>query len=119
MRLRAKIAAGVLVLALGAGAVAGCAAQETKADVNADIPEGAAPTMPVSHEGRYDRLGANGCYGCHGANADANPMLKQATALPEDHYTTESPQSITDMSADHSQCNTCHVQGALAQEDAQ
>ena len=86
----------------------------TRQDVNANVPEGAAPTMPSGHENRYADLGANGCYGCHGANQDANPMLASATALPADHYAVEAPTSIKDLAADHSQCITCHVPGVSA-----
>ena len=60
-------ATAALTLALGASALAGCATEAPESTVNADTPAGAAPLMPSTHEGRYESLGAKGCYGCHGA----------------------------------------------------
>ena len=79
-------AALVAVMALGLGTVAGCSQEAPREDVNANVPAGAPPLMPTSHDGRFENLGAAGCYGCHGANDQANPMLADATALPADHY---------------------------------
>ena len=103
-------AALVAVMALGLGTVAGCSQEAPREDVNANIPEGAAPLMPVTHEGRFERLGASGCYGCHGANDQANPMLAGSVALPDDHYADGSPDS-RQIDPTHGQCITCHVQG--------
>ena len=111
MKLKVTVLSLALAAVLGATALAGCGSAPAKQDVNANVPEGAAPTMPAGHENRYADLGANGCYGCHGANQDANPMLASATALPADHYSVEAPTSIKDLAADHSQCITCHVPG--------
>ncbi|WP_418471055.1 hypothetical protein, partial [Eggerthella sp.] len=67
-------AALVAVMALGLGTVAGCSQEAPREDVNANVPAGAPPLMPTSHDGRFENLGAAGCYGCHGANDQANPM---------------------------------------------
>ncbi|MDO4503466.1 MAG: nitrate reductase cytochrome c-type subunit [Coriobacteriia bacterium] len=109
MKLKVKVLSLSLAAVMGVTALAACGGAPAKQDVNANVPEGAAPTMPVGHEGRYDDLGLNGCYGCHGANQDANPMLATATALPADHYLVDNPTSVKDFSSDHSQCLTCHV----------
>lgn len=114
MKLKVTVLALALAAVLGTTVLAGCGSAPAKQDVNANVPEGAAPTMPSGHENRYADLGANGCYGCHGANQDANPMLASATALPADHYAVEVPTSIKDLAADHSQCITCHIPGVSA-----
>ena len=75
-------AALVAVMALGLGTVAGCS---------------------------QEALGAAGCYGCHGANDQANPMLADATALPADHYAGGDAGSL-EMDPTHEQCITCHAQ---------
>lgn len=100
----------VVAMVAGAGAAAGCSGEPAKKGVNADIPAGAAPLMPTTHEGRYESLGANGCYGCHGANDLANPMLTGSTALPENHYVDGDPSSH-ELEPARTQCITCHVQG--------
>lgn len=110
MKKRIVAAALALAMALGAGAVVGCSGQPQKEDVNADVPPGAPPLMPPGHEGRFEQLGANGCYGCHGANDLANPMLTGSTALPEDHYEGGS-SSTQELNPTHDQCITCHSQG--------
>ena len=49
-------AALVMTMAAGLGAMAGCSSEPAKADVNASIPEGAAPLMPFllyTSEGFY------------------------------------------------------------------
>ena len=112
--MKKRVFAMLLAVMMIAGLAAGCGSAPAKQDVNANVPEGAAPTMPSGHENRYEDLGANGCYGCHGANQDANPMLASATALPADHYAVEVPTSIKDLAADHSQCITCHIPGVSA-----
>lgn len=103
-------AALVMAMAAGLGAAAGCSSEPAKTGVNANIPEGAAPLMPATHDGRFDSLGANGCYGCHGANDQANPMLNGSVALPEDHYAGGDPSS-QELEPTREQCITCHVQG--------
>ena len=102
-------AALVAVMALGLGTVAGCSQEAPREDVNANVPAGAPPLMPTSHDGRFENLGAAGCYGCHGANDQANPMLADATALPADHYAGGDAGSL-EMDPTHEQCITCHAQ---------
>ena len=91
-------AALVAVMALGLGTVAGCSQEAPREDVNANVPAG-----------RFENLGAAGCYGCHGANDQANPMLADATALPADHYAGGDAGSL-EMDPTHEQCITCHAQ---------
>lgn len=102
-------AALVAVMAMGLGTAAGCSQEAPKEDVNANVPAGAPPLMPTSHEGRFESHGAAGCYGCHGANDQANPMLVGAIALPEDHYANGDASSY-EMDPTHEQCITCHAQ---------
>lgn len=110
--MKRSLIATALVVAMvgGAGAAAGCSGEPAKTSVNADVPVGAAPLMPPTHEGRYESLGANGCYGCHGANDLANPMLTGTSALPENHYANGDPNSH-ELDPVRTQCITCHVQG--------
>ena len=42
-------------------------------------------------------------------NAQANPMLADATALPADHYAGGDAGSL-EMDPTHEQCITCHAQ---------
>lgn len=105
---RTKMAAAVAAAMLLAAVGCGCAS--TGAGISADTPQGAPPLMPAGHEGRFQDLGANGCYGCHGANDAANPMLASAPALPDDHYqqgmaTTRAVDPVRE------QCITCHPLG--------
>ena len=86
-------AALVMTMAAGLGAVAGCSSEPA-----------------ATHDGRFDSLGANGCYGCHGANDQANPMLNGSVALPEDHY-ADGGSNSKELEPTRTQCITCHVQG--------
>ena len=49
-------AALVAVMALGLGTVAGCSQEAPREDVNANVPAGAPPLMPTSHDGRFENL---------------------------------------------------------------
>lgn len=109
MKKHMMTAALVLAMTMGLGAMAGCSEEAPKEDVNANVPAGAPPLMPTSHENRFEDLGAAGCYGCHGANEQANPMLAKSTALPDDHYANGEVGSF-EMDPTHEQCNTCHAQ---------
>lgn len=102
-------AAVTFALVASLGTIAGCASAPAKENVNANIPAGAPPLMPVNHADRFDDLGANGCYGCHGANDQANPMVKDAVAMPEDHYAGGSSTS-KQFDPTHGECITCHAQ---------
>ncbi|WP_165170233.1 MULTISPECIES: hypothetical protein [unclassified Adlercreutzia] len=99
-------ATGALVMSLGV--LGGCAGGATSAASSA--PDGAPDPMPASHAGRFEDLGANGCYGCHGASETANPMLATATIVPEDHFAQGKYASLAFDSV-REQCNTCHPQG--------
>ena len=66
--------------------------------------------MPASHEGRFQELGAPGCYGCHGAGKDADPLLTQAPALPADHYVDGDP-ATREVFGPRGECITRHPQG--------
>ena len=109
--MRKHLVAGALVVAMAFGtlAAAGCSGPAPAEDVNANVPAGAPPLMPATHQDRFETLGASGCYGCHGANDQANPMLADATALPTDHYAGGDAGSL-DMDPTHEQCITCHAQ---------
>ena len=107
-----QLITGILVLSLTLGmvTVAGCTNTTPKEDINVNVPPGAPALMPETHEGRFESLGAAGCYGCHGANEKANPMLTGSAAMPDEHYVGEQPNART-LDPTHDQCNTCHVQG--------
>lgn len=103
-----KIAALVATVALASSCflMGGCGG-----NVAADsTPAGAPPLMPAGHEGRYENLGVEGCYGCHGANEKANPMLTGADRLPADHYEGSDVASLA-VDNGHAECQTCHAQG--------
>lgn len=111
--MKKRVITGVLILSMtfGVGLITGCASEAApKDDVNANVPAGAPPLMPASHQGRFDSWGASGCYGCHGANDKANPMLNGAVSLPENHYVDGSSSSMQ-IAPSHAQCDTCHAQG--------
>ena len=96
-------------LALTCAGLVGCAGQSAAGDVNAEVPEGAAPLMPVSHTGRYEALAAEGCYGCHGSSPTSEVLLATATPLPADHYMNAQATTYT-VDALRAQCYTCHGQ---------
>ncbi len=91
--------------------VAGCSAASTQKD--ASLPEpgiGEPSLMPVNHAGRFETLGAPGCYGCHGAGKSAPSQLADATPLPDDHYVNNDPATREVFGA-RGECITCHPQG--------
>ena len=110
--MRKHLVAGALVVAMAFGtlAAAGCSGPAPAEDVNANVPAGAPPLMPATHQDRFETLGASGCYGCHCASERSNPMLNGSKAMPEDHYANGSSQTL-ELDPTHDQCNTCHVQG--------
>ena len=108
MRKQMITGALVMMMALGSLAVTGCTSATPTEGRNAGTPAGAPAVMPPTHEGRFDTLGASGCYGCHGASERSNPMLNGAVALPEDHYVGGSSEAL-ELDPTHDQCNTCHV----------
>lgn len=111
MKTKIVITAAVAGVMLSACALTGCYSTGAISSTTEtfDTPEGAAPVLSVAHQGRYDRLGAEGCYGCHGASEDADPFLKQASAMPDNHYKNEDRQTY-EIDASHMLCTSCHVQ---------
>lgn len=63
--------------------------------------------QPANHEGRFEEGGSTVCYGCHGAGDLANPILQNATIIPENHYTNQD-YNTKELSVERSQCTTCH-----------
>lgn len=105
--MKKKLAICLAAVALSASCVmVGCASGPS-ADTT---PVGAPPLMPAGHDGRYENLGPEGCYGCHGANETANPMLASADRMPKDHYVDADYASLQ-FDPGHAECQTCHAQG--------
>ena len=123
-----------LTLALGLTALAGCSQpsadtektsesnesaqvaetegsdSEGSATTEADTEEVAThepPLMTAVHEGRFESMGATGCYTCHGATEDAEAAMEGATPLPADHYVGGDPSSL-EMDPGRNVCITCH-----------
>lgn len=109
MKRRMITASLALSMTLAAGIIIGCSEEPPKTGANSDIPAGAPPFMPENHQTRFEDRGAAGCYGCHGANDQANPMLNGATALPNDHYSDDNTDTRR-IDPTHEQCITCHGQ---------
>ena len=106
---RKVVACAVLACVLAPAAFAGCAGGSVDASTQAGASPDAAPVMPVNHSSaRFDAMGASGCYGCHGAGDNANPMLTGSVALPADHYQDGDVDSRS-IDRRHLLCNTCHV----------
>jgi len=109
MKLSALVVAVCLTGALGGLALTGC--NSVKAGESPDAPA----VMKKGHDGRFETLGAAGCYGCHGYNSSGTTQLKGATAIPLDHLnvlTGDNAISAKSIKSDHQVCITCHVQGA-------
>lgn len=105
--MKKKLAICLTAAALFASCVmAGC----SNGAVAETTPAGAPPLMPAGHDGRYENLGPEGCYGCHGANEKANPMLASASVMPADHYVNGDAASLQ-LDPTHVECQTCHAQG--------
>ncbi|MEY8314911.1 hypothetical protein [Adlercreutzia muris] len=95
----------VLAGVLGAAALVGCS--QPVAETGATYNPGEPPLMTASHEGRYESLGAAGCYGCHGSSDEAEVFLATAPALPEDHY-ADGDASSRQVDGPRAECITCH-----------
>ena len=104
------IVAVVVIIAVCIIAVVAFNAMHRSNVVAGESPD-APPVMKAGHEGRYETLGAAGCYGCHGVNSENEPMLKAATPMPDDHYAGGVKDSSAGIALDHATCNSCHVQG--------
>ncbi len=111
------IVAAVFGLTLSACALGGCYSTNAikSPSETFDTPEGAAPMLSVAHEGRYESLGAEGCFGCHGSSSEADPFLAKAGQMPDNHYVREDRDSHK-IDAAHSLCGSCHVQQRKAGE---
>lgn len=98
---------GALSCGMGA-AMMGCSSQEQTTAPTADQRVSAAYD---AHQGRYQITGSHGCYGCHGANESASPMLAGAPAIPAFHYEGGTVgTSFDDLQDTYSDCATCHVE---------
>lgn len=118
-----------LTFVLGLGTLAGCAQESTNTETTPETSELAQtaqtqdsttpeasieevtthepPLMTAAHEGRYESLGATGCYGCHGAKEGAEVGMEGATPLPADHYVGGEITSY-ELDPARSVCITCH-----------
>ena len=105
MKKSKMICAAVLTGVMGAAALTGCA--QEMADTGATYNPGEPPLMTASHEGRYESLGANGCFGCHGGNDEVETFLSAATPLPADHY-VGGDVSTHEIDGPRAECITCH-----------
>ena len=105
MKKSKMICAAVLTGVLGAAALAGCA--QEMADTGATYNPGEPPLMPALHEGRFEKLGAAGCYGCHGSSDETEVFLTAATPLPADHY-AGGDVSTREIDGPRAECITCH-----------
>lgn len=110
MKLSSKIATLAVAVVLSVAALTGCGSVSDSPDLNTNVPEGASPVMPLGHEGRYASLGVDGCYGCHGSNGEADPMLNGAYAMPDNHY-VNGDRSTMEVDPSRVVCISCHVQG--------
>lgn len=64
----------------------------------------------VSHAGRYEVSGSHGCFGCHGANDSAWPILASAPQLPAFHFDVDAPKSFDDLGDAYQDCAACHIE---------
>jgi cytochrome c-type protein NapB len=64
--------------------------------------------MPKNHEGRFEVIGADGCYGCHGAGDNGKTKSETAPGLPAGHYQDHSRESQT-IDSGHMTCTNCHA----------
>lgn len=107
MKKRIITACLCLAVAGSLGMFAGCSGQ-TGSEAGAETAiEGAPALQPADHAGKFERGGANMCYGCHGNGSLANPQLKGASIIPEDHYTDNSYDS-KELAPIRAECITCH-----------
>ena len=104
----------VCALTLGCAGIFGCSSSSTTVKSADDRVS----TAKVTHEGRYETMGVKGCYGCHGSNGTAWPMLADAPKLPTFHFTKDKPTSIEDLEDAYSDCATCHFEITGKKTDA-
>lgn len=106
MKKRIVTACLCLAVAGSIGALAGCSGQ-TSAGATASAADGAPAFQPADHEGKFERGGEGMCYGCHGNGSVANPQLKDAIIIPEDHY-VDGSYDTRELDSSRNQCITCH-----------
>ena len=107
------VVAVMLACCLGAFGLAGCGASSSSSAESDTSTTHLAPTVSEAHAVRMsnlNKLGPSTCYGCHGSNDTANPMLTGIKAMPDNHYLNEDPSTHT-LDPSRNLCNTCHVQG--------
>ena len=111
MKAKIAIVAACAGLILSVCALSGCYSTGAISSTTEafDTPDGAAPMLSVAHLGRYDRLGAEGCFGCHGSSEDADPFLNGASKMPDNHYKNED-RDTHEIDAAHTLCGSCHIQ---------
>ncbi|WP_139653121.1 hypothetical protein [Raoultibacter phocaeensis] len=108
MKKRIITACLCLAVAGSLGVFAGCSEAPAGASgAEAVAAEGAPALQPTDHAGKFERGGANMCYGCHGNGSLANPQLKGAVIIPEDHYADGSYDS-KELDPLRAECITCH-----------
>ena len=105
------IMVSVVALAISACALTGCYSTGVISSPSEvfDTPEGAAPVLSIAHEGRYERLGPDGCFGCHGSSDEADSFLARAGQMPDSHYVNGN-RTTYEIDASHILCGSCHVQ---------
>ena len=109
------LSASLRGLAACSGSGAGAAGDAAGSDGTLDARVAKAQ---LSHAGRYEVSGSHGCYGCHGANASAWPILATAPQLPAFHFDATSPTSFDDLDESYQNCATCHIEITGKQEKA-
>ncbi|MBR5260090.1 MAG: hypothetical protein IKV48_06435 [Eggerthellaceae bacterium] len=109
---KTAICAFTAALALSAALAVGCApaASEEAVDEGAYVSDGLPGLMPEDHEGRFETMGAEMCFTCHGANESAYPILDTAQPLPADHFAGGQIESY-ELDNARAECITCHSQG--------
>lgn len=104
-----KIAAAAMACALVLS-VSGLAACSNNTSSETQTVDQRISKAQASHAGRYETSGSHGCYGCHGSNSNAWPILTSAPKLPAFHFSVESPSSFSDLKAEYQDCATCHIE---------
>ena len=112
---KTTICAFAAAFALSAALVAGCApsadsGDDAAGDESAYVADGLPGLMPADHEGRFESMGADMCFTCHGANENAYPIAADAQPLPADHFEGGTIESYA-LDIARAECITCHAQG--------
>ena len=112
---KTSICALAAACALCASLAFGCAPATDSGDGAGDAAEGYVADglpglMPADHEGRFESMGAEMCFNCHGADESAYPIAPEAQPLPADHFEGGAVESYALDNA-RAECITCHSQG--------